>query len=212
MPSRLSRRSSRLLSRLAPVALLLAALLPAALLAAAPARAANAVAIFAGGCFWCIEADFDKVRGVVSTTSGYIGGNVSNPTYKQVSAGGTGHKEAVRIVYNPSRVTYEKLLEIYWHNIDPFDARGQFCDKGDSYKAVIFATDGEQLAAAKASKVAMEKKLGRGSVVQIRLAPTFYPAEDYHQNYHATNPVRYNFYRTRCGRDARLNAVWGGRS
>ncbi|MGE0232494.1 MAG: peptide-methionine (S)-S-oxide reductase MsrA [Flavobacteriaceae bacterium] len=175
-----------------------------------PAAAATAEAIFAAGCFWCVEADFDKVGGVVSTTSGYIGGHVPNPTYQIVTSETSGHKEAVKIVYDPDRVSYEQLLDHYWHNVDPFNARGQFCDNGDSYKPVIYATTQEQRQAALASKVEVEKTLGRKTVVPVVDAPTFYPAEDYHQDYYKKNPLRYNYYRSACGRDARLKQIWGG--
>ena len=172
------------------------------------ANAAQATAIFAGGCFWCMEAALDKVGGVVSTTSGYVGGSVANPTYKQVSSGGTGHIEAVKVVYDPNRVSYEKLLDAFWHNVDPFDGGGQFCDRGSQYRSAIFATS-SQKAAAQASKAAIEQKFGQKVATQIRGAATFYPAEDYHQNYYRKNPAKYNFYATRCGRYSRLKQVWG---
>ncbi|MEJ8573046.1 peptide-methionine (S)-S-oxide reductase MsrA [Microbaculum marinum] len=172
------------------------------------ARAAEATAVFAGGCFWCMEAPFDKIPGVISTTSGYAGGRVANPTYRQVSAGGTGHLEVVKVVYDPNRVSYEKLLDTFWHNVDPFDGGGQFCDRGSQYLSAIFAS-GDQKRAAQASKEALEQKFGRSIATQVRGAATFYPAEDYHQNYYRTNAVKYRFYRSRCGRDARLKAVWG---
>lgn len=173
------------------------------------AQAEKQTAIFAGGCFWCIEADFDKVKGVVSTTSGYIGGAKPNPTYKKVSAGGTGYKEAVKIVFDSNRVSYDDLLKKYWRSIDPFDAAGQFCDKGDSYKAVIYILGDDQRAAAEASKKDAEKVLGQKTVVPIVSASKFWPAEDYHQDYHTKNPLRYTYYRSRCGRDDRVKAVWG---
>jgi peptide-methionine (S)-S-oxide reductase len=168
-----------------------------------------AVAIFASGCFWCTESDFDKVAGVVSTTSGYTGGQKANPTYYEVGNGRTGHTEGVRIVYDPNKVTYQKLLDVYWRNVDPFDARGQFCDKGSQYRPEIFVHDAEQKQLAEASKTAVEKKLKRPVVVKITPASTFYVAEDYHQDYYKKNPVRYKFYRYNCGRDARLEAIWG---
>ncbi|MCB1476859.1 MAG: peptide-methionine (S)-S-oxide reductase MsrA [Rhodobiaceae bacterium] len=187
-----------------------AAFVISAFAATSPARAATAEAIFAGGCFWCVEADFDKISGVISTTSGYTGGHVDNPTYQIVTSETSGHKEAVKIVFDPDRVSYEKLLDVYWRHIDPFDARGQFCDKGDSYKPVIFALNAEQKQQALASKEEIDKVLGRKTVVPVVDASTFYPAEDYHQNYYKKNPVRYNYYRSACGRDARVQQVWAG--
>jgi peptide-methionine (S)-S-oxide reductase len=175
---------------------------------AAPAQAAQATAIFAGGCFWCMEKPFDVISGVVSTTSGYTGGSVANPSYSQVSAGGTGHVEAVKVVYDPSRVSYEKLLDVFWHNVDPFDGGGQFCDHGSQYRSAIFYSGAEQKAAAEASKAAVQQRFGKSVATQIRGAGPFYPAEDYHQNYYKKNALKYNFYRSRCGRDARLAAVW----
>jgi len=175
----------------------------------APAQAAQATAIFAGGCFWCMEPPFDKTGGVISTTSGYIGGSVANPTYKQVSAGGTGHIEAVKVVYDPNRVSYDRLLDIFWRNVDPFDGGGQFCDRGSQYKSAIFYTDTAQKTAATASKAAVQKRFGKAVATSIRRAGTFYPAEDYHQNYYKKNSLKYKFYRSRCGRDSRLSAVWG---
>ncbi|WP_029041420.1 peptide-methionine (S)-S-oxide reductase MsrA [Cucumibacter marinus] len=179
-----------------------------ALAAAGSAQAAEK-AIFAGGCFWCVEADFDKVPGVTKTVSGYIGGDIENPTYEQVSHGNSGHYEAVEVTYDPSRVTYEELLTAFWHSVDPTDPGGQFCDRGDSYKTAIFAIGPEQLAAARASKAEVQKDLTRNIVTRIIRAPEFYPAEGYHQNYYKTNAVRYNFYRSRCGRDDRVRQVWG---
>ena len=171
----------------------------------------HAVAVFAGGCFWCMEPPFDKLEGVISTTSGYTGGTVANPTYEQVSAGGTGHYEAVKIEYDPARVTYEKLLGVFWHNIDPVDPSGQFCDKGQQYRSVIFVKDDSQRAAAEASKAALEKSgnLPRPIATTILPASAFYPAEAYHQDYYRKNPVRYAFYRWNCGRDGRLRELWG---
>lgn len=174
-----------------------------------PANAAKAV--FAGGCFWCVESDFDKVPGVLSTTSGYIGGSVANPTYEQVSAKGTGHAEAVEVAYDPQKVSYERLVEYFWHTIDPTTKDRQFCDSGTPYRTAIFAQDAEQLKIAQASKAALEKsKPFKDPVVtEILLATKFYPAEDYHQDYYLKNPVRYKYYRSGCGRDARLKALWG---
>ncbi|ESR26707.1 peptide-methionine (S)-S-oxide reductase MsrA [Lutibaculum baratangense] len=169
-------------------------------------------AIFAGGCFWCTESDFDHVEGVVATTSGYIGGEVDNPTYRQVSSGGTGHYEAVKIEYDPSRVSYESLVEAYWPTVDPLDAGGQFCDRGDQYRTAIFVADEAERQAAEASKAKAEQRLGREVVTPVLDAATFYPAEDYHQDYYLKNPLQYKFYRLSCGRDARLDEVWGGTS
>ena len=168
-------------------------------------------AIFAGGCFWCVESDFDKVPGVVDTVSGYIGGDVKNPSYKQVTAGGTGHIEAVKITFDPARISYEMMLDIFWRSVDPTDAGGQFCDRGPSYATAIFATSKAQRRAAVKSKkaIAASKILARPIVTPIRAAGTFYPAEDYHQDYHSRNPVRYKYYRFRCGRDSRVRRLWG---
>jgi peptide-methionine (S)-S-oxide reductase len=171
----------------------------------------TAKATFAGGCFWCVEADFDKLDGVISTTSGYTGGKLANPSYEQVSAELTGHAEAVEIVYDPRKVSYERLLRHFWHNIDPTTRDRQFCDVGSSYRTAIFAHGPEQLRAALASKAALEKsKPFEGPIVtEVVQAGPFYPAEAYHQDYYRTNPLRYKFYRTSCGRDARLKALWG---
>jgi peptide-methionine (S)-S-oxide reductase len=183
-----------------------------ALMLAGPFGAAAAqsrTAVFAGGCFWCVEADFDKLPGVQRTVSGYAGGSVANPTYEQVSAGGTGHYEAVQVTYDPGRVSYEQLLTVFWHSVDPTDAGGQFCDRGDSYKTAVFAADAGQRQAAEASKQAAEQQLGKNIVTPILNASAFYPAEDYHQDYYRKNPVRYRYYRYNCGRDARVEQVWG---
>jgi peptide-methionine (S)-S-oxide reductase len=189
---------------------LLASLL--ALLALAPAQAqTRAVAIFAGGCFWCMEPPFDKLDGVLATTSGYIGGTKADPTYEQVTSGRTGHYEALQVEYDPARVSYEKLLEVFWRNIDPLDASGQFCDKGPQYRSAIFALDAGQRAAAEASKAALEKsgKLPGRIVTEILPPAKFYPAEDYHQDYYRKNPASYTYYRWNCGRDRRLERLWG---
>jgi peptide-methionine (S)-S-oxide reductase len=177
---------------------------------AAQAPSPLAKATFAGGCFWCVEADFDKVDGVVSTTSGYIGGRVPNPTYAQVSAGNTGHTEAVEIVFDPRKVSYEKLLDVFWVSIDPTVKDRQFCDIGSQYRAGIFFHDDGQRRAAEASKAALEKNkpFAQPIVTPIEMATTFYPAEDYHQDYYRKNPVRYAYYRSGCGRDARLKELW----
>ncbi len=171
----------------------------------------TAEATFAGGCFWCMEPPYDKLEGVISTTSGYIGGHVSNPTYEQVSAGATGHTEAVQVVYDPSKVSYEKLLEVFWRNIDPLDAGGQFCDRGSQYRSAIFFHNEEQERLATASKARLEATadLAAPIVTEVLEAGPFYPAEDYHQNYYQEHPIQYRFYRWNCGRDARLEEVWG---
>ena len=168
-------------------------------------------AIFAGGCFWCVEADFDKVDGVLETTSGYIGGRVPNPTYSAVSAGGTGHTEAVKIVFDPARISYAQLLEKFWPTIDPTVKDQQFCDVGSQYRSGIFPLDQKQLKEAEASKAARQKSkpFKAPIVTEITLATTFYPAEEYHQDYYLKNPIRYRYYRTGCGRDARLKDLWG---
>jgi peptide-methionine (S)-S-oxide reductase len=173
------------------------------------AAAEKSVAIFAGGCFWCVESDFDKVPGVISTTSGYIGGAASTAAYKKVTAGGTGHYEAVRIVFDPSKVTYDRLLHIFWRSVDPTDPGGQFCDRGDSYKTAIFATSDAQAKLARKSKSKAQAALGKTIVTPIRSAGKFYAAEGYHQNYYQRNPTRYKIYRYGCGRDARIKELWG---
>jgi peptide-methionine (S)-S-oxide reductase len=182
--------------------------------AAKPVPAKTAKAIFAGGCFWCMEGPFDKLNGVISTTSGYIGGGKKDPTYQEVSAGITGHTEAVEIVYDPAKVTYEKLLDVFWHNIDPLVKDAQFCDRGSQYRSGIFYTDEAQKVAAEASRASVDKtKTFKGTIVtEITAATTFYPAEDYHQDYYIKNPIRYNYYRTGCGRDARLKQLWGDKA
>ena len=169
------------------------------------------VAIFAGGCFWCVEADFDNVPGVVRTISGYTGGVLTDPTYLQVSAGGTGHREAVQIFYDPKKVNYATLLEIFWRAVDPTDDGGQFCDRGESYKTAIFANSPKQKRLAEDSKrkLQLSAVLNQPIVTSIEVAGPFYPAEDYHQNYYKKNPLRYKFYRYRCGRDARIKELWG---
>lgn len=169
----------------------------------------EARATFAGGCFWCMEKPFDELDGVISTTSGYTGGHTEDPTYREVTRGGTGHIEAVQVVYDPDKVDYETLLFVFWRNVDPLDAGGQFCDRGSSYETAVFAHGAEQRRLAEESKREVERELGRSIVTPIRSLDTFYPAEDYHQDYYRKNPVRYNFYRTSCGRDARLEILWG---
>jgi peptide-methionine (S)-S-oxide reductase len=167
-------------------------------------------AIFAGGCFWCIESDFDKIDGVVSTTSGYIGGRKANPTYQEVSSGSTGHTEAVKVEFDPARVSYAQLLEKFWPTIDPTVKDQQFCDVGSQYRTGIYPINDAQLKAAQASKAALErvKPFNQPVVTEIVLAGTFYPAEEYHQDYYLKNPIRYGFYRKNCGRDARLKQLW----
>lgn len=177
-----------------------------------PAQAqTRAVAIFAGGCFWCLEPPFDKLDGVLATTPGYIGGTTANPTYEQVTSGRTGHYEALQVEYDPARIGYDKLLEVFWRNIDPLDASGQFCDKGPQYRSGIFALDESQRAAAEASKTALETsgKLPGRIVTEILPAAKFYPAETYHQDYYRKNPTSYAYYRWNCGRDRRLERLWG---
>lgn len=169
----------------------------------------NAVATFAGGCFWCTEADFDKVEGVLSTTSGYIGGHKNDPTYREVSTGGTGHAEAVEIEYDPDKVSYEELLDVFWVNHDPTTNTRQFCDSGSQYRPAIFYHDAEQKRLAEAKKREVAQSRSFPVKTEISEATAFYPAEDYHQNYYKKNPVRYKFYRYGCGRDARLEELWG---
>lgn len=166
-------------------------------------------AVFAGGCFWCMEPPFDRLDGVTDVQSGYAGGHVDNPAYKEVSGGGTGHKEVVQVTYDPAKVSYERLLEVYWRNVDPFDAAGQFCDRGGQYASAIFAADDEEKRAAAESKAAMEKRFGTTIATEILPGAAFWPAEDYHQDYYLENPLRYKYYRGGCGRDKRLKAVWG---
>ena len=166
-------------------------------------------AIFAGGCFWCVESDFDKVPGVVATISGYTGGKTENPTYEQVSADGTGHYEAVEITYDPAKVGYEALLTAFWHSVDPTDGGGQFYDRGHSYKTAVFVANEKQRSAAEVSQKAVQKTLDKPIVTPILAAAPFYAAEDYHQNYYKNNPVRYRYYRWGCGRDKTVKQVWG---
>lgn len=168
-------------------------------------------ATFAGGCFWCMESPFDKLPGVVSVTVGYTGGAVKNPTYEQVSAGGTGHAEAVQIVYNPSEIGYEKLLDVFWHNTDPTVKDRQFCDVGSQYRPGIFYHSEEQRLLALRSKEALEKTkpFKEPILTEVTAAGEFYPAEEYHQHYYRKNPIRYKYYRSGCGRDRRLKELWG---
>jgi peptide-methionine (S)-S-oxide reductase len=170
-----------------------------------------ATATFAGGCFWCMEPPFDKLDGVISTTSGYTGGQDKNPTYQEVSSGTTGHAESVQVLYDPSKISYEKLLDVFWHNVDPFTPNAQFCDHGSQYRTAIFYHNEEQHRLAEASKQALEEsgRFTKPIVTQIVPASEFYPAEDYHQDYYQKNPIRYKYYRYGCGRDARLEEIWG---
>ncbi len=169
------------------------------------------VATFAGGCFWCVESDFDNVTGVVRTTSGYTGGHFADPTYEDVTAGGTGHLKAVQIFFDPNKVSYEILLDVLWHSVDPTDGGSQFCDRGESYKTAIFANSPEQKRLAEESKreLALSSALTQAIVTAVEDAGPFYPAEEYHQDYYNKNPLRYNWYRYGCGRDARIKEIWG---
>jgi peptide-methionine (S)-S-oxide reductase len=167
------------------------------------------VAIFAGGCFWCMEPPFDALPGVIKTISGFTGGHTENPTYKEVSNGKTGHSEALQVTYDASKISYEKLLEVFWHNIDPFNSNGQFCDEGEQYKAVIFYADEKQKQLAEASKIRISQQMSDKQVAaSIKPAGKFFPAEEYHQDYYLKNPKTYHFYRFTCGRDRRLNNIW----
>jgi peptide-methionine (S)-S-oxide reductase len=187
--------------------------LSAMLISVTTVRAATDLekATFAGGCFWCMEHPFDEIPGVVSVTSGYTGGQKKNPTYEEVSSGGTGHAESVQVIYDPTKVTYEKLLKVFWHNIDPTAKDRQFCDSGHQYRSAIFYHNEEQHRLALQSKAELEKnKTFRGPVVtEIVPATEFYPAENYHQHYYKKNPIRYKYYRFSCGRDQRLKELWG---
>ncbi len=178
---------------------------------AKPASAAPARATFAGGCFWCMEPPYDKLPGVISTTSGYMGGKTKNPTYEQVSTGRTGHAEVVQVIYDPKVVGYDKLLEVFWRNVDPTQRDAQFCDHGSQYRTAIFYHDEEQRRLAEASRAALAKnKPFKGEIVtEVAQAGEFYPAEEYHQDFYEKSPGRYKFYRAGCGRDARLKELWG---
>ena len=177
----------------------------------AGAKPATARATFAGGCFWCMEEAFDKVPGVIATVSGYMGGHVKNPTYEQVTTGRTGHAEVVQVEYDPAKVSYARLLEAFWRNIDPTQKDGQFCDHGSSYRSAVFFHDEEQRSLAEASRAAlMKNKPFKGEIVtEIAKSGEFYPAEGYHQDYYLKNPARYKFYKSGCGREARLKQLWG---
>ena len=169
----------------------------------------NAVAIFAAGCFWCVESDFDKVDGVIATISGYTGGKEANPNYGQVSAGGTGHTEAVEITYDPAKVSYQKLLDHFWRNVDPFAKDRQFCDSGKQYRSAIFYRNDAEKKLAEASKKSVEERFKKKVETEIVPASTFYAAEDYHQDFYVKSATRYKFYRWNCGRDRRLEELWG---
>ena len=188
------------------LAIVLAVLAAGAAWAQDPAKE---TAVFAGGCFWCMEEAFDKVPGVLATTSGYTGGQVENPTYQAVSAGGTGHYEAVEVEYDPAKVTYEELLDVFWKNVDPFDPIGQFCDKGDSYKSAVFVANEEERGLAETTKKSIEERLKQPVATEILSEQAFYPAEDYHQDYYEKNPARYQYYKWGCGRAQRLEEIWG---
>ena len=172
---------------------------------------ATAKAYFAGGCFWCMEEVFEKVPGVISVVSGYMGGRVEHPSYEQVSAGGTGHAESVEVVYDPAKVSYARLLDAFWHNVDPVTPNGQFCDHGSQYRAVIFYQGEEEKRLAEESKRAIEQsqRLPQPIVTELSKASQFYPAEEYHQDFYKKNPIRYKFYKFNCGRAQRLEEVWG---
>lgn len=174
-------------------------------------EADEGVAIFAGGCFWCMEPPYDKLDGVLATTSGYIGGPTANPTYEQVSSGRSGHIEAIEVRYDPTKVDYAKLLEVFWRNIDPVAVNRQFCDSGPQYRSAIFPRTTEQQRLAEASLKALSDsvRFDRPIATEIIPATTFYPAEDYHQDYYQKNPIRYRYYRSSCGRDRRLQELWG---
>jgi len=171
----------------------------------------EAKAYFAGGCFWCMEEAFEKVEGVTAVISGYMGGTVANPNYEQVSAGRTGHAESVEVTYDPSKVTYQKLLDAFWRNIDPLTPNAQFCDHGEQYRSAVFYGTEEEKRLAEESKQTIErsKRFSRPIVTQIVGATTFYPAEEYHQDFYKKNPIRYKFYKYNCGRAQRLEDLWG---
>jgi len=195
------------LSRIAAIFLIAGS----AVQAAAPSSGSTptAKATFAGGCFWCMEPPYDELEGVISTISGYTGGTKKNPTYAEVSAGTTGHAEAVQITYDPTKISYEKLLDVFWRNIDPLTANAQFCDSGSQYRSAIFYHDETQKNLAEASKKRVQSRFKEPIVTEIVRATEFYSAEDYHQDYYKKNPVRYKIYRYGCGRDQRLQKLWG---
>jgi peptide-methionine (S)-S-oxide reductase len=202
------------MKRTSGLAIILSILLAASAAAAAGGAmigkpGSTETATFAGGCFWCMEPPYDKLPGVLKTTVGYTGGHKQNPTYEEVSAGGTGHAESVEIVFDPSKVSYDKLLDIFWRNIDPLVKDRQFCDLGTQYRTAIFYHGEAQRKAAEASKKLIEEAKGWKVATQIVPASTFWPAEEYHQDYHDKNPIRYKYYRFGCGRDQRLDELWG---
>jgi peptide-methionine (S)-S-oxide reductase len=202
---------ARVIRLLAGIAFLAALAAGAAAQGTPPAPANLKKATFAGGCFWCMEHPFDEIPGVVSVTSGYTGGSKAKPAYEEVSSGTTGHAESVEVVYDPAKVTYDKLVDVFWHNVDPLTANAQFCDHGTQYRTAIFYHDDEQKRVAEASKEALTKsgRFDKPIVTQIVQASTFWPAEDYHQHYYKTHPIQYKFYRYNCGRDQRLEQLWG---
>ena len=165
--------------------------------------------MFAGGCFWCMESDFERLNGIEEVVSGYAGGHVENPTYKEVTAGTTGHLEVIKVSYNPKKISYKKLLEVFWVNIDPFDDQGQFCDKGEQYKAAIFYSTEKEKELAIESREKISRKFDQPVVTEILPYSKFYEAEEYHQDYYEKKSWRYSFYRGGCGRDDRLKEVWG---
>ena len=195
------------LSRIAAIFLIVGSVVHAA--APSSGSTPTARATFAGGCFWCMEPPYDELQGVISTISGYTGGSKKNPTYEEVSAGTTGHAEAVQITYDPTKISYEKLLDVFWRNIDPLTANAQFCDSGSQYRSAIFYHDETQKNLAEASKKRLQSRFKQPIVTEIVRATEFYPAEDYHQDYYKKNPVRYKIYRYGCGRDQRLQKLWG---
>jgi len=166
-------------------------------------------ATFAGGCFWCMEPPYDKIDGVASTTSGFAGGETVDPSYREVANGGTNHTEVVQVVYDSTKVSYGRLLRVYWHNVDPFDGTGQFCDRGSQYRPAIFARDDRQFRRAQQSKETVAAQFDQEIAVQVQLLDAFYAAKEYHQNYYKKNPRDYKGYRSGCGRDARLRDIWG---
>jgi peptide-methionine (S)-S-oxide reductase len=194
------------LSRIAALFLIVGSVVHAA--APSSGSTPTAKATFAGGCFWCIEPPYDELEGVISTISGYTGGTKKNPTYEEVSAGTTGHAEAVQITYDPTKISYEKLLDVFWRNIDPLTANAQFCDSGSQYRSAIFYHDETQRNLAEASKKRLQSRFKEPIVTEIVRATEFYSAEDYHQDYYKKNPVRYKIYRYSCGRDRRLQKLW----
>ncbi|HYT53508.1 MAG TPA: peptide-methionine (S)-S-oxide reductase MsrA [Verrucomicrobiae bacterium] len=195
------------LSRIAAIFLIVGSVVHAA--APSSGSTPKAKATFAGGCFWCMEPPYDELEGVISTIAGYTGGTKKNPTYEEVSAGTTGHAEAVQITYDPTKISYEKLLDVFWRNIDPLTANAQFCDSGSQYRSAIFYHDEAQKNLAEASKKRLQSRFKQPIVTEIVRATEFYPAEDYHQDYYKKNPIRYKIYRYGCGRDQRLQKLWG---